>query len=42
MFQTHEMSGIGDRAGRSSDKRRIAIRIAERIAGELFKLPHRE
>ena len=30
---------IGDRSGRSSDKRRIAIRIAERIAGELFKFP---
>ena len=30
---------IGDRSGRSRDKRRVAIRIAERIAGELFKFP---
>ena len=29
----------GDPAGRSSDKRRVAVRIVERIAGELFKLP---
>jgi NlpC/P60 family len=30
---------IGDPSGRSSDKRRVAVRVLERIAGELFKLP---
>ena len=33
---------IGDRSGGSSDKRRIAVRVLETIAGELFKLPRRE
>jgi len=31
-----------DPPSRSSDKRRVAVRIVERIAGELFKLPRGE
>ena len=31
----------GDPPGRSSDRRRTAVRIVERIAGELFKMPTR-
>ncbi len=30
-----------DPPSRSSDRRRVAVRIVERIAGELFKLPRR-
>jgi cell wall-associated NlpC family hydrolase len=30
---------IGDRSDRSRGKRRTAVRVIERIAGELFKLP---
>jgi hypothetical protein len=34
--------GSNDRSTRSSDRRRAAVRVIERIAGELFKLPRGE
>ena len=34
--------GSDDRSARSSDRRRAAVRVIERIAGELFKFPRGE